>query len=97
MQDTAGVTQELAELVQALHTGAVAPAGQLEVLVCVMEPVCPEGQLSVCVCAANGVQVTEAAGVHDANVYDPESCPLVQVRVCAAALQALCDAALAVW
>ena len=43
------------------------------------------------------VDPADAGGVQVANVYDPESCPLVQVRVCAAALQALCDAALAVW
>ena len=97
VQDAVGVVQELAELLHPLHVGDVAPAAQLEVRVCVMEPVCPAGHESVCVCAASGVHVAVAGGVQVANVYDPESCPLVQVRVCDAALQALCDAALAVW
>src|SRR3989338_9852866 len=76
-----GVVHVVAVLLHPLHTGVVAPAAQLDVRVCVMEPVWPVGQDAICVCAASGVQVA-AAGVQVWYVYVPESCPLVHVLVC---------------
>ena len=70
---------ELAELVHPLQVGAVAPTAQLDVRVCVMEPVCPAGHMAVLVSGENGVQIA-AAGVQVWYVYVPESWPLVQMR-----------------
>ena len=47
-----GVWHVLLVVVHALHVGP----GQLEVRVCVIEPVCPCGQESVWVCDGSGVQ-----------------------------------------
>jgi len=58
-----GVVHVVAVFVHPLHVGDVAPAAQLDVRVCVMEPVCPAGHESVCVCAASGVHVAVAGGV----------------------------------
>src|SRR3989338_6126755 len=74
-----GVVHVVAVFVHPLHVGDVAPAAQLEVRVCVMEPVCPAGQDAICVCGESGVQVA-VAGVQFWCVYVPESCPLVHVR-----------------
>ena len=51
--------QVLDVVVHGPQVGAVAPVAQLEVLVCVMEPVCPVGQERVCVWGevGSGVQV----------------------------------------
>src|SRR3989344_3682886 len=82
VQDCAAdVVHVFAVLLHALQVGEVAPAVQLDVRVCVMEPVWPVGHEAICVCAASGVQVA-AADVQVEYVYVPESCPLVHVLVC---------------
>ena len=69
---------------QLLHDGVDAPVAHDDVRDCVIAPVCPVGQLMVCVCAASGVQDGAAGAeiVHVVYVYDPESVPLVHVRIC---------------
>ena len=74
-----GVVHVVAVFVHPLQVGEVAPAAQLDVRVCVMEPVCPAGHMAVLVSGENGVQIA-AAGVQVWCVYVPESCPLLQVR-----------------
>ena len=54
MQTGAGAAQVLDAVAHALHVGP----GQLDVRVCVIDPVCPVGHESVWVCDGSGVQDT---------------------------------------
>ena len=81
----AGVVQVLDVVVHAPHVGP----GQVETLVCVMEPVCPAGHDSVCVCAGRGVQVGVAQVLlvvtQSLQVGDVAPAAQLEVRVCVTA------------
>jgi hypothetical protein len=54
-----GATQVFVVVDQALHVGDTALLVQLELLVCVIEPVCPVGHESVCDWGESGTQVAD--------------------------------------
>jgi len=67
-------------VVHAFHVGP----GQVEVRVCVMEPICPVGQAIVCVCGEGGAQEVTMAVCTEQEVFEyvPESVPFVHIRCC---------------